>query len=96
MSDVREASILDRTVTFALEDVCRACGARRAVVLEATGEARLERQRDVQHVQPAVAEVIEHRVGKAGGLVDPQVEGVRDTRVAHRRTQLHRRIAHLA
>ncbi|MEM1412298.1 MAG: chaperone modulator CbpM [Pseudomonadota bacterium] len=26
--------VMDRTVTFALEDVCRACGARRTVVME--------------------------------------------------------------
>ena len=26
--------VMDRTVTFALEDVCRACGTRRSVVME--------------------------------------------------------------
>lgn len=30
----RTVRVMDRSVTFALEDVCRACGARQSVVLE--------------------------------------------------------------
>lgn len=40
----REPLVLDRTITFGLDEVCRACGARRSLVLEMVEHGIIEPQ----------------------------------------------------
>lgn len=47
--------VLDRTITFGLEEVCRACGARRSLVLEMVEHGIIEPQAPARDPENALA-----------------------------------------